>query len=71
MTRKLLCLLLAVVMALGLMSFAPAEEAPTKITVAGYMFGPIDDEKDVVTPAVEKMLKEKHGINVDIEVVYI
>ncbi|MBQ4226656.1 MAG: extracellular solute-binding protein [Clostridia bacterium] len=71
MTRKLLCVLLAAVLALGLMSFSPAEEAPTKITVAGYMFGPIDDAKDVVTPAVEKMLLEKHGINVDIEVEYV
>ncbi len=71
MTRKLLSVLLALVMVLTLMPFANAEDAPVKISVAGYMFGPIDAEKDVITPAVEKMLLEKHGINVDIEVEYI
>ncbi|MBQ3760823.1 MAG: extracellular solute-binding protein [Clostridia bacterium] len=71
MNRKLLAVLLAAVMLLGLLPNVVAEGAPVKITVAGYMFGPIDDEKDVVTPAVEKLLKEKHGIDVDIEVEYI
>ncbi|MCR4620860.1 MAG: extracellular solute-binding protein [Clostridiales bacterium] len=71
MTRKLLSLLVAIVMVMTAIPFALAEDAPIKITVAGYMFGPIDDSKDVVTPAVEKMLLEKHGINVDIEVEYI
>jgi putative aldouronate transport system substrate-binding protein len=71
MNRKLLAILLAAVMLLGLLPNVVAEGAPVKITVAGYMFGPIDDEKDVVTPAVEKLLKEKHGIDVDIEVEYI
>ena len=71
MTRKLLSVLLALVMVLTLIPFANAEDAPVKISVAGYMFGPIDAEKDVITPAVEKMLLEKHGINVDIEVEYI
>ncbi|MCR4577831.1 MAG: extracellular solute-binding protein [Clostridiales bacterium] len=71
MTRKLLSLLVAIVMVMTAIPFALAEDAPMKITVAGYMFGPIDDAKDVVTPAVEKMLLEKHGINVDIEVEYI
>jgi putative aldouronate transport system substrate-binding protein len=42
-----------------------------KISVASYMFGPVDQEKDVITPMVEKLLLERHGINVDIEVVYI
>ena len=44
---------------------------PTKITVAGYLYGPVDDKKDVITPAVEKRLLEEHGLNVDIEIVYI
>ena len=47
----------------------PAE--PTHISVAGYFFGPVDDAKDVITPAVEARLLEEHGINVDIELVYI
>ena len=44
---------------------------PTKITVAGYLYGPVDAQKDVITPAVEKRLLEEHGLNVDIEIVYI
>ena len=68
---RILALVLALVMVLTLVPTAMAEDEPMKISVAGYMFGPIDNEKDVVTPAVEKMLKEKYGINVDIEVVYI
>ena len=68
---RILALALALVMVLALVPTAMAEDEPIKISVAGYMFGPIDNEKDVITPAVEKMLKEKHGINVDIEVVYI
>jgi putative aldouronate transport system substrate-binding protein len=71
MNRKLLAVLLAAVMLLSVLPAVSAESEPMKITVAGYMFGPIDNEKDVVTPAVEKLLKEKHGINVDIEVEYI
>jgi len=47
----------------------PAE--PTHVSVAGYFFGPVNDEKDVITPAVEARLLEEHGINVDIELVYI
>ena len=53
MTRKLLSLLVAIVMVMTAIPFAMAEDAPMKITVAGYMFGPIDDAKAVVTPAVE------------------
>ncbi|MBQ9409847.1 MAG: extracellular solute-binding protein, partial [Clostridia bacterium] len=71
MKRKLFVLLLALVMALTMLPAVSAEGDPVKISVAGYMFGPIDDEKDVVTPLVEKMLLEKHGINVDIQVEYI
>ena len=41
---------------------AMAEDEPVKISVASYMFGPIDNEKDVITPLVEQQLKEKHGI---------
>ena len=47
----------------------PAE--PTHVSVAGYFFGPVNDEKDIITPAVEARLLEEHGINVDIELVYI
>ena len=47
----------------------PAE--PVHVSVAGYFFGPVNDEKDVITPAVEARLLEEHGINVDIELVYI
>lgn len=44
---------------------------PIHISVAGYFYGPVDDEKDVITPAIEARLLEEHGINVDIELVYI
>ena len=69
-TTRILALVLAVMMLFGIMP-AMADEEAMKISVAGYMFGPVDSERDVITPAVEQMLKEKHGINVDIEVVYI
>ena len=68
---RLLALLLAAVMVLTLLPAALAEGEPMHISVAGYMFGPIDNEQDVITPLVEQMLREKHGINVDIEVVYV
>ena len=71
MKRSILCWLVALMLLVTCLPMAMAEEAPTKITVAGYMFGPIDNELDVVTPAVEKVLNEKYGLNVDIEVVYI
>ena len=67
---RILALALAVIMVMALVP-AMAEDEPIKISVAGYMFGPIDNEKDVITPLIEQQLKEKHGINVDIEVVYI
>ena len=67
---RILALALALMMVVALVP-AMAEDEPIKISVAGYMFGPIDNEKDVITPLVEQQLKEKHGINVDIEVVYI
>ena len=67
---RFLALAVAAMMVIGLVP-ALAEEAPVKISVAGYMFGPVDNDNDVITPLVEQMLKDKHGINVDIEVVYI
>ena len=66
---RILAMILALIMALGLMTFAMADEEPIHISVASYMFGPVED--DVITPKVEEMLKEKYGINVDLEVVYI
>ncbi len=66
-----LSLLLALAMLVSMTPAALAEDAPMHISVAGYMFGPIDNDRDVVTPLVEKLLLEKHGINVDIEVQYI
>ncbi len=68
---RILALVLALTMVIGLAPAAVAEDAPVTISVASYMFGPVDNEKDVITPLVEQQLKEKHGINVDIEVVYI
>ncbi|MBQ7183330.1 MAG: extracellular solute-binding protein [Clostridia bacterium] len=67
---RILAIALAVMMIIGLVPAALAEE-PMKISVASYMFGPVDNDNDVITPLVEQMLKEKHGIDVDIEVVYI
>jgi len=68
---RILALLLAVMMIMALAPTAMAEDEPVKISVASYMFGPVDNDKDVITPLVEQQLKDKHGINVDIEVVYI
>ena len=69
--NRFLAMLLAIVMVLALAPAALAEDEPIHISVAGYMFGPIDNEKDVITPLVEQKLRENHGINVDIEVVYV
>ena len=66
---RILALALALMMIIALVPTAVAEDAPVKISVAGYMFGPVVD--DVITPKVEEILKDKYGINVDIEVVYI
>lgn len=68
---RILALVLALMMVIALVPTAMAEDEPVKISVASYMFGPVNNDEDVITPAVEKMLKDKHGINVDIEVVYI
>lgn len=46
-------------------------EKPITITVAPYMFNPVVEELDTVTPLVEQILLEKHGINVNIETIYI
>ena len=69
--NRILALALALAMLVSLAPTALAEDEPIHISVAGYMFGPVDNEKDVITPLVEKKLKEDHGINVDIEVVYV
>ena len=79
MKKKLVSLILCSAMAVTLLagcgdaaaSKGNAKGEPMKISVAGYFFGPVDNAKDVITPAVEARLKEKHGINVDIELVYI
>ncbi len=68
---RILALVLALTMLMALVPSAVAEGEPVKISVASYMFGPIDNDRDVITPLVEQQLREKHGINVDIEVVYI
>ena len=44
---RILALVLALVMVLALVPTAVAEDAPMTISVAGYMFGPLDNEKDV------------------------
>ncbi len=67
---RILAMALAAMMIIGLVPAALADE-PMKISVASYMFGPVDNDNDVITPLVEQMLREKHGIDVDIEVVYI
>ena len=47
----------------------PVPAEPVHVSVAGYFFGPVNNEQDVITPAVEARLLEEHGINVDIELV--
>ncbi len=71
MNKRLLTLLLAAVMLIGCAQIATAEEEPVKISVASYMFGPVDEELDKITPAIEARLKDVHGLNVDIDIVYI
>lgn len=68
---RILSLVLALMMIISLVPAAVAEDEPIKITVAGYLYGPVIAEKDVITPAVEEKLLKDHGINVDIEIVYI
>ena len=58
---RILALALALIMVMALVP-ATAEDEPVKISVASYMFGPIDNEKDVITPLVEQQLKEKQHI---------
>lgn len=70
MKKQILALVLALVMLAAMPVLVSAEDAMT-ITVAGYLFGPVNDELDVITPAVEQRLKDVHGINVDIQIVYI
>ncbi len=74
MKKKLVSLLLCAVMAVSLLAGCGSKGKDSDkmtISVAGYFFGPVNNEKDVITPAVEARLKEKHGIDVDIELVYI
>ena len=55
---RILALALAFIMVMALVP-ALAEDEPVKISVASYMFGPIDNDRDVITPLVEQQLKEK------------
>ncbi len=68
---RILALLLSLLMLAAFVPTAIAEGEPVHISVAGYMFGPIDRDQDVITPLVEQKLLENHGINVDIEVIYV
>lgn len=75
MKKKVISLLLCTAMVASVLTGC-GDKAKTPgekmtISVAGYFFGPVDNEKDVITPAVEARLLEEHGINVDIELVYI
>lgn len=71
--KKLLVLLLCLVLALPV--FASAEEVPVTwsgtISVAPYLFGPYDESKDKVIKPIEKILKEKYGLDVTFEVVFV
>lgn len=76
MKRKLVSMLLCAAM-LGtlVVGCGKKEEGggdePMHISVASYFMGPVDEEKDDITPEVERILREKHGINVELEPVYI
>ena len=67
--RKLVTLLLAAMMLFGLCSMAHAE--PIEITFAPYMFGPLDPSRDIITPKIEEILREKYGIDVKLTNVYV
>ena len=55
---RILALVLAALLLVGIVPAAVAEDEPVHISVAGYMFGPIDNDRDVITPLVEQQLKE-------------
>ena len=67
--RKLVTLLLAALLLSGIC--APASAAPIEITFAPYMFGPLDPDRDIITPKVEEILRDKYGIDVKLTNVYV
>lgn len=72
--KKLLVLLLCLVMALPMAAVAESEVPITwsgTISVAPYMFGPYDESKDTVIKTIENTLKEKYGLDVTFEIVFI
>lgn len=69
--RFLIFFLSLFAVALMTVPYAAADDKPISISVAGYMYGPIEKERDVITPLVEQRLRDVHGINVDIEPIYV
>jgi len=72
--KKLLAFLLCVVLIIPA-AVSMADDAEIKwsgtISLASYMFGPYDEDKDIVVGEVEKILKEKYGYDVTFDIVYI
>ena len=72
--KKLLVLALCLMLAIPAFSFADAEVPVTwsgTISVAPYMFGPWDESKDVVVHPTEQMIKERYGLDVKFDVVFV
>ena len=67
----LLCAAMLGTMVAGCGKEDGGEDGPMHISVASYFFGPVDESKDEITPEVERILREKHGIDVELEPVYI
>lgn len=70
--KKLLVLALCLMMALP--AFAVAETPVTwtgTISVAPYLFGPWDEAKDIVVHPTEALMKERYGLDVTFDVVFV
>ena len=71
--KKLFALVLCLLLAIP--AFGIAEDAEVKwsgtISVAPYLFGPFDETKDIAVAPVEQALKEKYGLDVTFDVVFI
>lgn len=70
MKKQLVALFLVLVMLAACVPMAMADE-PMTITVASYFFGPVDESRDIITPKIEEILKDKYGLNVDLVPYYI
>lgn len=73
--KKLLALMLCAALLIPAAVSLADGSVPIKwsgtISVASYMFGPYDEDQDIVVGEAEKILKEKYGYDVTFDIVYI